>query len=884
MTVRRWMMSVALLLASRSPLSAQDRGAARIHALVNGLTVTPRVLIVGARPSDADADLIAWLARGHRVQTAFLSLTRGESAPNYTGLEAGAALGAVHVEEALAARRIDGGEQYFTRAYDFGSARSAAEAFKEWDHAELLKEVVTVARAFRPHVIIALFRTDTSDRDGQHQVSAILARDVFDASPDTLKFPVKDFGLPWTPQSLFEPGTGVTIDSRDYDRVLGRTYADIAVESRAQLRSFGFATAPWQTPSAKSWRRIATRVTDASTTERVSSFFAGIDTSFARLLAGVPADLVRQVPAIIAYADSAKRQLDLMNPSSVVGHLKRLTELVATSRILMRGCRHPAADAAVSLSNRKCQAEWLDLDASLDLVQRRSADALLAATGVTVEAVADREFLASYDTALVTVTAFNNGDTPISLNDVRVTGAVSVRMLEAVDVPAHGSAQLQRAVTTAPYAHPWWIFKRKENFYPPSTTPLDGVPRPGMFVREFGITGTAIPENLRRLSDVTVTLTYGTTTLTTTVGNVVYKTADPVLGVRDRALSGVPAVTLGFERGLEWAQAGKPLKRPLRVTLRSFSDKPQTLTLKSPMPAAVKLDSFPPAITLAPREAREISLLARGAPEPSGYILTLIGVGARDTLEVGFKTAQYSYLAPIHLFREAGVKIQAVDIDIPSRLSVAYIRGAGDDGDLALKQLGVPVYALNTEGLIRFDLDGLSTVAIGPDAFRADRALYTQMSRLNEFVRKGGTLVVMGNPDAVTQPGVLPFPVSFAQPFVEQVVREDAQVVPLDARARLLAWPNVIAGPDWSSWVGPRATTVPSVADPRYAQLVESHDPDQKENRNSILVATVGKGRVIYTSLTLTQQIANAVPGAMRIFVNLLSAGLPVERKVATSP
>jgi len=188
--------------------------------------------------------------------------------------------------------------------------------------------------------------------------------------------------------------------------------------------------------------------------------------------------------------------------------------------------------------------------------------------------------------------------------------------------------------------------------------------------------------------------------------------------------------------------------------------------------------------------------------------------------------------------------------------------------------LGVPVYVVNNEGLTRSDLDGISTAVMGPDAFRTDPGLLMQMSRLTEFVRKGGTVVILANADAVNQAGVLPFPVRYAQPFAEQVTREDAPVVMAEPTTRLLTWPNVIRAVDWKNWVGARALALPTTADARYARPLETHDPGQKDNRNSLLVATVGKGRIIYTSLTLTQQISNAVPGAMRLFVNLLSAGL----------
>ena len=322
----------------------------------------------------------------------------------------------------------------------------------------------------------------------------------------------------------------------------------------------------------------------------------------------------------------------------------------------------------------------------------------------------------------------------------------------------------------------------------------------------------------------------------------------------------------------------------MNIILRSYSDKPQHFRLNSPsIGGAVKVDSLPAAVVLAPHESREVTVRLRSvAPEQKRYDLGFIGVAASDTFEVGFRTAQYSYLAPMHFFRDANLSVQAVNVEIPSRLAVAYVRGAGDDADVALKALGVPVYVLNNEGLTRMDLAGLSTVVIGPEAFRVDRGLLTQMPRLTDFARKGGTVVILGNAEGATMPGVLPFPVAFARPYAEQVMRQDAPVAPL-AGARVLAWPNVIRDADWKDWVGARATSVPTTVDSRYALAIEMHDPEQKENRHSILVATVGKGRIVYTSLALTQQIANAVPGAMRLFVNLLCAGIPADGGAVTA-
>lgn len=202
--MRGTMLAAVLMVSTVAPLRAQDRGAAQLHLLMRGLTVTPRVLILGTQPEDADADLIAWLARGRMVETAYLSLTRGEAGVNFVGHESGVTLGAVRTAEALAARRVDGGRQYFTRAYDFGFARDADAAFKQWNRDTLLGQLVTVIRAFRPQVLIDSYGADDADANGQHRALTMLARDAFAAAADSVRFPPAPFGAPWAPLKAYE--------------------------------------------------------------------------------------------------------------------------------------------------------------------------------------------------------------------------------------------------------------------------------------------------------------------------------------------------------------------------------------------------------------------------------------------------------------------------------------------------------------------------------------------------------------------------------------------------------------------------------------------------------------------------------------------------------
>ncbi len=881
MVVRRTITIAALLIgatlsATPLPSPAQSAGAAQLHALVNGLTVTPRVLLIGAEPADADADLIAWLVRGHHIQTGYLSLTRGESRPNFSGAESGAAVGAIHVREALDARAIDGGEQYFTHAFDIGGVRTAADVFRQLDRTKLLGDVVMIVRAFRPQVIVARFADDTSVHDGKRQVSAMLARDVFDAAADTIRYSVKGYGMPWSPTSVYGPGAGLTIDARALDRMIGATYADIAVRSRSQLRSTGFAVVPWEGSGVVHLRQVVSREPDHTGT---MSLFDGVDTTFARLGAAAPPDIARLLPQIGAYADSARMQLDVRHPDAIVAYLRRTTELVNAARNLLHGCRHPSPHAALTIvTYRPCGVPLLDLDASLDLVLQRASDALMIAAGVTVTAVADREFIATGDTALVTITVHNHGDRQVRVNDVSVTGGVAVRLDRAIDVPAFGSTTVQRNVTSLNDAHPWWLWKREEGFFPYSSVALDGVARADLVPKHFAIDDIALPEAMRTVSDAVVTITVGMTTISASIRPVVYKSADPILGVRDRAISGVPPVTLGFERTMEWAQAGKPLRKQVRLIARSYSDRARTFALRAPLAGgAVRLDSLPQAITLNPHDVRELSITIRGKPEQMRYELGIAGVTPTGKFTSGFRTAQYPYLAPLHFFRKSTLYIQGVNVEIPKRLTVAYVRGVGDDIDNALKQLGIPAYTFNAEGLLRFGLEGISTLVFGPEAFRVDPNLAGMSDRFSEFVRMGGTIVMLGNPDALSLPGIVPYPLALALPYPDQVTMSTAPVTPISGRDRLLSWPNRIVALDWSEWIGDRATNIPSTVDPRYARVLEVHDPDEPPNRNALLVATVGKGRFIYSSMTFGSQIANGVPGAMRLFINLLCAGLPIE-------
>ena len=395
-----------------------------------------------------------------------------------------------------------------------------------------------------------------------------------------------------------------------------------------------------------------------------------------------------------------------------------------------------------------------------------------------------------------------------------------------------------------------------------------------MMLAPFIVPGVAVPEELRRTTDVTVSLTIAGVDITTSIGPISHRTADPLLGLQTNAVSGSPAVTLAFERGLEWLPAGKPIARQLRLSIKSYSDRGQTFALKVVAPTGVRVDSLPSSVILGPGQQRELFLHLRGTLPQGRYEFGVVGrsTGGEEFLE-GFQTLRYAHIQPVNFYHSSALYLQSVPIEVPSRLTVAYVPGVRDDVDAMLRQLGVASIAVNAEDLLSVDLSKFSTLVIGPRAYEVHPEIAAQNARLLDFVRNGGTMIVLNGQYPTTQSGVLPYPAVLSRPAPEHVTTADAPVRVLAPKSRLFNWPNVIGPTDWSDWVRERALFVPSAVGPQYTHLLEMHDPGEKENENSLLVAPLGKGTFIYSTLTFFQQLPGGVPGSARLLVNLLSAG-----------
>ena len=872
-------VSLAALTAPRGAQS-QERSVVRLQELLNGLTVTPRVLVIGAHPDDDDPQLIAWLARGHNVETGYLSLTRGEAGDNFVGIEGGTSLGAVRTMESMAARRVDGGISFFGRAFDFGIAKTAPLTFKRWPAGALVTDLLRVIRSFRPHVIVLPYPDSVVDGNGQHEAIGVLVRSAFEAAADSVHFPASAFGIPWVPQKLYRYGNGITIDAAAYDPLLGKSYAELGMESRAFHRSQGLAglTAPKRRSQLLiHLTRVDAKSGRPSASVSDSSFFDGIDTSFTRFIDSTrtPSNVATLMSTVLTYADSARRQFDGSHYDRVVPYLAKVVAAATSARSAIPWCKHPARDAAPpAVEGTPCSAQWLDVDASVDLIRRRAIDALLLASKVTVDATTDRELISEADTIAAFVAMANHGTLPITIGDVSVSGA-TYPFRDTLTLLPDSARRFTADVAGLAESRPWWISQRKNELFQPIDVAVDGIHRTnGIILKSLVVPGVTIPEELHRTSDVSVTLTIAGTTFTTSVGPIVYRAADPQIGIQDRVVGAAPPVTLAFQRGLEWFQAGKPISRDLHLSLKSYSDLAQTFALEVVSPASLRIEALPKTVTLAPHEQRELFLHMRGTLAAGRHEFGIVGRSEKSGkfLE-GFVSLGHSHIPPVNHYHSSALYLQAVDIEVPKSMMMAYVPGTRDELDAMLRQLGVPGVAVNAEDLLGVDLSRFTTLVIGPRAYEAHPELAAQNQRLLDFVRNGGTMVVLNGQYATTQSGVLPYPAVLSRPAPEHVTMADSPITILDASSRLLAWPNAIRERDWVDWVRERALYVPTAVDSHYSHVLETHDPGEKANANSLLVAKLGKGTYIYSSLTFFEQLPGGVSGAARLLVNLISAG-----------
>jgi LmbE family N-acetylglucosaminyl deacetylase len=818
-----------LILPAARAQAPRQLDAAEAQAVLRRLAVTGSVLYVGAHPDDENTALLAALARGRGARTAYLSLTRGDGGQNILGSEKGELLGVVRTQELLAARRIDGAEQFFTRAIDFGFTKSPEETFRFWDHETVLADVVWVVRRFRPDVVVVRFPTTGEGGHGQHTASAILASEAFDAAGDPARFPeqLKRGVRVWKPKRLVwnvfnfrqaEPPKDadkmLSADVGGYDPLLGKSYTEIAAESRTMHMSQAQGTPRRRGPALNYFAHVKGE-------PATKDLFDGVDLSWRRYAGG---------EAVGQLLEEAARRYDPADPS-------------AGLPLLLRARREMGR---------------LVKDEPLVEAKRAALDeVLLSAAGLWVEATAAEPYVTPGGEAKVTTTLVNRSAYPLKFETVGASSA-GVDLLRA-ELKNNQPLTRERSLRVQPdaaYSQPYWL--REE-------------PGRGLFkINDPGLVGA--PEGPPALT-VPATVVFGEgagAEVVTFNVPVLYRWTDRVRGDLYRAVAVVPEVTVGLgEQTLVF-----PDRRPkqLRVTLRNntAADAVGTLRLKLPAGWTATPSEIPATLKAKGEELRAAFSVTPPAAASTAALAAEFETGGK-TFTRGMFEIDYQHIPRQTLFPAA--RAELVRVELARRGSrVGYVMGSGDEVPEALRQVGYDVALLSDEDLEAADLSRFDAVVTGVRAYNTRAALRRQQKRLLEYVERGGTLVVQYNTGDRTLEGAQlgPYPFRVAG---DRVTDETAALTPLAPDDALLNAPNKITAADFDGWVQERGLYFAADWDARYTPLFAAHDPGAADLKGSTLVARHGKGTYVFTALAFFRQLPAGVPGAYRLFVNMISAG-----------
>jgi LmbE family N-acetylglucosaminyl deacetylase len=864
-----------------------QQGAVALSDLSTALGTAARVLMIGAHPDDEDTPLLGWLARGAKADAAYLSLTRGDGGQNAIGNDLGEGLGVIRTEELLAARRVDGARQFFTRAYDFGFSKTAEETYKHWPKDSVFGDVVRIVRAFRPHLIIAVFSGTPRDGHGHHQVSGMLAREAYDASMDTVRFPIAIYGAPWTASKFYRAARSnaangtLKIDVGGYDAIRGQGLGEISGISRSQHRSQGFGVGQPRGAIADYVRREASRVNDASPADKEVSIFDGVDPTLQRFAAGTPVAQRALFDSLSGALATLRTQFDPRRPWTA------LRRIDAARRLLDRWCTAgEPSRSGMCRGDEEIAAKVRGADADLMMSAARTFAQLqqlgAASSGLLLEATVARALVAEGDTASLTIRVTNRSPFVARVSVFTPTSATGPAPRDSI---APGEAYVTTLpLPSYPRSAPWWLRRRSDDsLMQLGNAIIEPTARRGdMFVEPASIVdeearGNRPEASVPALVDgVPVQLS----------APIIHRRIDEVRGQLDTPVQFTPRVTLTIDGGTaSYVRAGTPFVRTVavRVTANGPVDGPVTVRLL--WPRALGGDSASKTVTLGVGTDVTVPFTLRGMLPRGRHVISASVdarvAGAPATFASGYQRIEYEHIRPQHIYRPAAVALEAVETGAMPAGLVGYIDGLADNVFPVLAQLGATVERLPAASITAGALTRFRVIVIGPRALEAQPTLVSRMPLLQDWVRAGGTMIVQYQQTDIGRPGMAPFPVTFGRP-ASRVTEEDAEVRVLRAESPLLTRPNRIDRTDWNGWVQERALYTPTTADSAYTPILAMHDTGEPDNPNAVLTAQIGKGTYVFTTLAFFRQLPAGVPGAARLFVNLLNAGQvapPIRRR-----
>ena len=857
----------ALLPPSLSAQSLEGTGAVATGLLLRQLDGVKRVLLVAAHPDDEDTSLLTALARGEGAETAYLSLTRGDGGQNLIGPELWEGLGIIRTGELEAARELDGGRQYFTRAFDFGYSKTAGESLDFWPREELLRDAVWVVRRFRPHVIVSVFSGTPADGHGQHQAAGIIAREAFEAAGDPERFPeqLEEGVEPWTPLKLYQSAwrrpdaADLRVPTGELDPLLGRSLHQLAMESRSQHRSQDMGAAQPPGPRSTALTFVEARVE----AEPGDGLFAGVDTALVGLADDLGPGMYGSAPAQVAthlraYRTAVReaREAFGLDTRAVAPHL-------ADALRRLRDARAAAGDAAGE-----------ELRTVLERKEELAVRAWLAAAGVVVDARATDDVVVPGQEVEVLVQLWNGSGAALSGVEtaLRLPRGWSAERLGAQGVEADGSvapgalAEVTwrvRVPGDAEPSEPYYLEEPRDGFmyrWPddPSVRGLPRDPAPVHAAVRFQPGGEGGLEVARAVPWRFVGV-------------------DQARGEFTRPVLVAPELSVAVSpEALVWPQARDSATR-VTVSLRNLAPEARAGTVRLEAPEGWRVTPDRTEVRLE-GEGAERSVTVRvepaGTPSPGDHRLRAVaemGEGIRVRFDRTVEVVDYEHVERTLHLTPAEARITVVPVALPEDLHVGYVMGTGDAGPEAIRQMGGRVTLLGPEAVRSGAFDAYDVLVIGVRAYETRADVLAANEQILDFARRGGTVVVQYQQYQFARGGYAPFPMEMGRP-APRVSDETAPVTVLHPRAPLFTTPNRITEEDFQGWSQERGLYFwGDWDDDAYTPLLEMNDPGEPPRRGSLLVAELGEGLYVYAALSFFRQWPTGVPGAYRLFANLVS-------------
>lgn len=891
-------------IVAAQPISF-DRGSAALWQSLQKLHTRASILMVTAHPDDEDGGMLTYESRGQGARVVLLTLNRGEGGGNVMSSDYFDALGLVRTEELLGADRYYGTQQYWTRMIDYGFSKTKEEALEKWGHDQTLADVVRVVRMTHPLVISSVFVGGRTDGHGNHQVAGQMAQEVYKAAGDPSMFPdqIKEGLHPWTPLKDYahvpfatitdkgiydyadgkyypaefqnytdgtvikgEPSTNVEIPEGNYNPLLGLTYLQVSRLGLGNQKSQNGGTGlPPAEAEMSAYHRFASRI---SVPDKEATFFDGIDVSLNGITSlaqgGDAAFLKDDLTHINSLVEKAAADFSAEHPEKIAPTLAE--GLKATGELIDK----------VAASGLSADSKY-DVNYELKVKKAQFGEALAESLGLSVLATIAPEkeptgpfarffgYPESFQIAIpgqtfwVKVHATNPTEVPVQLESVALTTPKGETWTVDPATQAGGTLQgneskdvrftvhvAQNAAFTRPYFTRPDIEQPYYDIVNQKYLNLPLAPYPLAARLKFNVDGVPfeISQVVQTVSRVNGS---GTVFQPLAVGPAISVSIAPEAGV-------VPLAAKAFD---------------LTVNVHS--------NVKGPAKGTVKLDlpegwTAPEQEFSTAKDGADQTLQFRVKPghlEAKAYAVTAVATYDGQEFKEGYHTIGYAGLRPYNLYRAATYRTTGVDAKVAPGLNVAYVEGTGDDIPACLENLGIKVHFLSSADLAGGNLSAYDAIILGVRAYAARDDLKTYNGRILDYVKNGGVVIAQYNtPEYDHNYGPYPYKMGNNP---EEVTDEHSHVDILAPNNPVFNWPNKITEKDFDNWVEERGSKFLQSWDASYQPLIETHDPGQDPQKGGLLYADYGKGVYIYNAYAFYRQMPAGVPGAYRIFANMVS-------------